>query len=300
MAAMESTTGRGHYKVILLGEHAVVHGCPALGAALDVTVDVRVGSGPELAVEGTGDPETVRPALAAMLAAASMQEHLAVTVHSPLPSGAGLGGSAALCVGFARALLSLRDLPQETRAVVDLADAGERVFHGEPSGIDAHLAATGSPAIFRKGAPPRPLELGAPLRLCVLVDPGRRPTAAMVARVARLLAHEPQATRSLFAEVGELVERGVGALAEGDTAALGRALVANHEILGRLRVSTPALDGLCEAARRAGALGAKMTGGGGGGAVIALVEDEAAAARVIESAAGRVEAAFTATVPASR
>jgi mevalonate kinase len=43
-----------------------------------------------------------------------------------------------------------------------------------------------------------------------------------------------------------------------------------HELLGELGVSTPLLDGLCEAARRVGAYGAKLTGAGGGGAVIAI------------------------------
>jgi mevalonate kinase len=35
-------------------------------------------------------------------------------------------------------------------------------------------------------------------------------------------------------------------------------------------VSTPGLDALCDAARAAGADGAKLTGAGGGGAVIAV------------------------------
>jgi mevalonate kinase len=43
-----------------------------------------------------------------------------------------------------------------------------------------------------------------------------------------------------------------------------------HELLAGLGVSTPLLDGLCEAARNLGAHGAKLTGAGGGGAVIAI------------------------------
>ena len=45
---------------------------------------------------------------------------------------------------------------------------------------------------------------------------------------------------------------------------------ANHVLLRRLGISTPAIDVMCELARSAGAHGAKLTGGGGGGCVVAL------------------------------
>ena len=46
----------------------------------------------------------------------------------------------------------------------------------------------------------------------------------------------------------------------------------NHALLQQLTVSSPELDKLVEAARNAGALGAKLSGGGRGGNMIALVE----------------------------
>jgi mevalonate kinase len=51
----------------------------------------------------------------------------------------------------------------------------------------------------------------------------------------------------------------------------------NHELLQLLTVSSPELDRLVEAARSAGALGAKLSGGGRGGNMIALVEPERSA-----------------------
>lgn len=56
----------------------------------------------------------------------------------------------------------------------------------------------------------------------------------------------------------------------GDLAALGRAMNANHRLLRALEVSTPGLERLIEAAKAAGALGAKLTGGGLGGSIVAL------------------------------
>jgi len=50
----------------------------------------------------------------------------------------------------------------------------------------------------------------------------------------------------------------------------------NHGLLGALQVSSPELETLVGIARRAGALGAKLTGSGGGGAMIAVTEPGAA------------------------
>jgi hydroxymethylglutaryl-CoA reductase len=46
-------------------------------------------------------------------------------------------------------------------------------------------------------------------------------------------------------------------------------------LLNALQVSTPEIERLIGIARKAGALGAKLTGGGGGGAVLALCENNA-------------------------
>jgi mevalonate kinase len=90
----------------------------------------------------------------------------------------------------------------------------------------------------------------------------------MVERVA-------EATHSVvgddrLVELGALTDTGTTALLAGDFPALGAALDRAHALLAGLGVSTPQLDALCDAARGAGAHGAKLTGAGGGGAVIAI------------------------------
>jgi mevalonate kinase len=54
----------------------------------------------------------------------------------------------------------------------------------------------------------------------------------------------------------------------------------NHELLRKIGVSHPKLDYLVDVARRAGALGAKLTGAGGGGCVIVLVRSASARDRI--------------------
>jgi mevalonate kinase len=56
---------------------------------------------------------------------------------------------------------------------------------------------------------------------------------------------------------------------------VGRLMEENHRLLQEMGVSSPRLDSLVEAARRAGALGAKLSGAGRGGNMIALVDAQA-------------------------
>ena len=59
---------------------------------------------------------------------------------------------------------------------------------------------------------------------------------------------------------------------------LGELMNQNHALLQEMTVSSPELDHLVNAARKAGALGAKLSGGGRGGNMIALVKPEIAEA----------------------
>ena len=61
-----------------------------------------------------------------------------------------------------------------------------------------------------------------------------------------------------------------------DFAAFGAILDASHASLrDAMRCSTPALDRLCKAMRRAGAFGARLTGAGFGGYAVAACPPEA-------------------------
>ena len=102
-------TGRGHAKVILIGEHAVVYGHAALAAGLSVGVAVRArpGSGklrvPAWGLEAAaGDDSPVGRALGAILRRLEAPA-LDFDADADVPARAGLGSSAALAVAIARA-----------------------------------------------------------------------------------------------------------------------------------------------------------------------------------------------------
>jgi len=76
-----------------------------------------------------------------------------------------------------------------------------------------------------------------------------------------------------YRRIAQLAALGKKALLQGDWPTLGAYMNENHEIQRSLGGSHPACDALIEAARRAGAFGAKLAGAGHGGTIIALHPD---------------------------
>jgi len=142
--------------------------------------------------------------------------------------------------------------------------------------VDVALAIAGGVGVFRRSTGLVPLRGLAPLRVLVGSSGAPRATGAMVERVAEVTGG--QADDARLRELGQLTDAGTQALVAADAAALGAAMNRAHALLGELGVSTPALEALCESARQAGALGAKLTGAGGGGAVIAVAARDREAA----------------------
>ncbi len=284
-----------HGKAILFGEHAVVYGHPALALGIEDAVvarAVRPTAGRlGISVPGWGldadqdSPGTVGEALRRLAALLPGDAGCEVEAEASIPMGAGLGSSAALAVLMVRAVAEARGAALDDDRVRAAANELEKVFHGNPSGLDGTVATFGGLCLFRKAPWDGDAPSGVPLRLLapnvlrvawpapplVIGHSGvRRSTASMVARVGRLREADPTRVDGLFATMGTCLWKGLDALGRGDHAGLGKAMNACQEALAALSLSCPEIDRMMDLALAAGALGAKLTGGGGGGCVLAL------------------------------
>lgn len=278
--------GRACGKVILAGEHAVVYGVPAVAVGIARGAEAEAKPAPSgrrlrLVQEGVTVLEVD--------ADAPLENDLARAFHAILrevpgawdveafaevPPGGGLGCSAALGVAIARALVPGASIAR----VCDLAMGWERVFHGNPSGVDAAVSARGGCVLFEKGASIRTVSVASELTLCIGNTGIASGTKAMVDAVARLRERRPSIVEKSFEGIRAIVGNVRVAIEHGDAVALGRLMDLNQMILSGLFVSTEEIEQMCAVARRAGALGAKLTGAGGGGCVVALATNETAPA----------------------
>jgi mevalonate kinase len=281
-----STWGSGCGKLILLGEHAVVYGHPAIAVGLskqtEVILDPRPG--PTRIVEANIQDARLNE----LISKALPSEGLAVRIRSELPTGRGMGSSAALCVALIRAREALNGNEPTLEEIHAAGFELEAIFHGTPSGIDHAVAAHGGALFYRKGEEPEILDM--PPIQAVVLDSGRSGnTALMVAAVAE---RRPSIDFAL-AQLGEFA--GIARNQLSDTTLLGELMIEAHALLKIIGVSTQTLDELVALSMANGATGAKLSGAGGGGVVIALCPENPDA--LLQAALDRGIQAFTCTLP---
>jgi mevalonate kinase len=152
----------------------------------------------------------------------------------------------------------------------------EKLHHGTPSGIDNTVVTYAKPVYFIKGQPIETFKVGEPFTI-VIADTGiPAPTKESVGDVRKLWEADQKHWERVFDEIADISFAARRVIEEGWIKMLGVLMDENQAWLQQMTVSSPELDHLVEAARRAGALGAKMSGGGRGGNMIALVQPEIA------------------------
>jgi mevalonate kinase len=279
-------------KIILFGEHAVVHGRPAVAvpvtqvhANVKVTDAARAGiwiHAPNVDLDAELNSLPSDHPLAAVIhnllfsLGISPFPPLDIRINSTIPVASGLGSGAAVSVALIRALSSYLGHKMTDEQVSAFAFEIEKLHHGTPSGIDNTVITYARPVYFMKRHPIETVKVGEPFTL-VIGDTGiPAPTKQSVGDVRKLWLKNPNRLEMVFDEVGQIALMARRIIECGHTDLLGDLMDQNHAFLQEMTVSSPELDKLVRAARKAGALGAKLSGGGRGGNMIALIKPDLA------------------------
>lgn len=294
--------GRAHGKAILLGEHAVVYGAPAVAIPIpQLTATATARRWPadggdadhvSFAMAGSAAPlsplatDGLQRLVTAFKERAALDQRICVDVliDCTIPAGRGLGSSAACARAVVLALADAFERRLDARAVFDVVQISEKVAHGRASGIDAHATGATSPIVFSAGDA-RDLESGAGFDgLFVIADSGvGASTRDAVELLWRRFQRDAGQGEAFVREVADLTRAAVADLVHGRVAELGPRLTENHRLLQDVGVSTDRIDALVAAALAGGSLGAKLSGGGLGGCIVALASGPGRAEDVVRS-----------------
>ena len=265
----EVGVGQAHSKIILIGEHAVVYGYPAISLPLlEVEVTCRVV--PATTPWRLFEEDTLSMAVYASLEYLNIKDaYIRCQIDSAIPEKRGMGSSAAISIAAIRAVFDYyqAELPRDVLEI--LVNRAEMIAHMNPSGLDAKTCLSDQPIRFIKnvGFEELAMDLSAYL---VIADTGVYGHTREAIQVVESKGKE--ALPFLYA-LGELTQQAEEAIKARDAVMLGEILTKAHGNLREIGVSSLEADALVETALQHGALGAKMSGGGLGGCIIALVAD---------------------------
>ncbi len=283
-------------KVIIAGEHSVVYGYPAIAVALGIRCNVLSNNGEpgifinsvdldknckynlrdisqlergELIHDGF---DSIALAIKETLKLINQEINIELDIRSDIPISAGLGSSAAVVVASIAAVLDLYGETLTKNVISSIAFESEKITHGRPSGIDNSIATYGGLLKFQNGnLHHKSLKHSIPL--IVGNTKVARNTKKLVRGVADLKNQHSIIIDNLLKTMGEIAEEAEVCIENRDLEKLGEILDINQGILDSIGVGHGELSNYIWLARKAGALGAKLTGAGGGGCMIALAKD---------------------------
>lgn len=195
-------------KIHLLGEWTVVWGKPALLAAIDLRISVRISVG-----KGSHEiQKIIEPIVKKELKIKTIPPYK-IEISSQIPTGAHLGSSAAISVASVAALLIFLKVKWDLELINKLAYEAEKVFHGNPSGADNSTVCYGGLIWYRKESDDlkiiQKLPFSVPPKLAknfILINTGtpKETTKQMIAKTKindRFLQDQEKLTREMLTAI---------------------------------------------------------------------------------------------------
>lgn len=293
MSIAKSGNGKATGKIILVGEHSVVYGKPAIAlpfheASIEVQVFQCEGPVGVKCIYHNGRMIDAPKELAGLkkLIEQTLEylhqpyANLFFEITSSLPTQRGLGSSAAVAVAVVRSIYDYFNLELSQKDLYQLSFISEKINHGHPSGLDSTTISLEKAIYFEDGQTKDTITMDVD-GVLVIADTGRQGnTAEAIREVHDLMAKDPALFTGMIERLGHLTQEVSYFLKENALVELGRRLNEAQYCLKMMGVSDEGIDVLIQVARNTGALGAKLTGSGKGGCILALCADDASAAKV--------------------
>lgn len=294
-------------KLLLFGDHAVVHGYPCISTAVNQRIfvsitkttkdelninapDLKTNYSKPLSELGNTPPKSVafiEKCYKRFLEKYPQSHGIHVTTQSDFSSLFGFGSSSAVTVAFAKAACELYSISLSEKELFDLCFTAVIDVQGVGSGFDIATAIWGGTIYYVSPATiVKQLNIQS-LPIIVGYTGTKADTPTLINKVGAALKKNPKKTTSLFERSGQIVDQAVIALEQNNWEKAGQLMIQNQEILRDLQVSSEKLEQLISATIDAGACGAKLSGAGGGDCMIALFkENEDAIQQAIMKAKG--------------
>lgn len=283
-------------KVILFGEHFVVHGEEGIASAIEpyneMEVDAKKANEPSLEYISTVKEASARYGAKNCH---ENQKHPIIAIYAHLLQKfpalekyaikakvkkcwkiKGVGNSTSLSGAFAIALRKIAGAKLNAVEIFEDCMVADTAAHGNPSGIDATAVAYGKIFKYKKGQGASPIKNAKFGGCCFLIintackDGERSSTKDMIEIFTSKYTEEKAVRyRVLLAKIYSSLEK-------GDMEELGECMQKNHAMLKEGGVSSQKIEmAIGVLMRQKGCLGAKLSGAGGeGGAVIALIKQD--------------------------
>jgi mevalonate kinase len=285
-------------KFVILGEHAVVFGKPAIALAINRRFYLSVKRADEFKINNDAVDIRANPHLRYI---AGVNDMVPVSVHmdSKIPTGSGLGSSAALSVAFSAAMRALNGKSLDVGDIAKEAFEAEYFSQGRGSPMDTSASAhgrgvalnmpgSGQDILWRVTKDERVWDVSKidmPEMTFVIGNTGTRAaTGPLVEKVQRYRAKSRFAS-DIIDEIGQITVEGMDALRKNDVTELGKLMTKDHKLLSVLGVSSGELNKLVNASLPY-SYGAKLTGAGGGGSMVALTDRPDKVCEAISSRGG--------------
>jgi mevalonate kinase len=283
-------------KLMLFGEHAVVHKHPCLVTAVDLRVQVSLEktndqslliNTPHLNAEGRSisipfdelfnddlNTPNVKFILASIKNAFSkfnIRQGIRIRTSGPVNSY-GLGSSSAVTVATIFAFLTLFDIPFNNKLLFDLSYASVLDVQKLGSGFDVASAIYGNTIFFQTKQDPEVLKTDY-LPLVIGYSGAKVSTIDLVQEVEQKRNEIPEIIDLIYETIGKITKRARTAILNNDWKTIGKLANINQGLLDSLGVNTPRLNEPILAARSSGAFGAKLSGAGGGDCMFAIIDE---------------------------